>query len=83
MEETMDFDAYLVGKKIEAKKFKAAEQDLFDQLKVEFDQMHPNSFTAQKLFLINPIRRKYPLVKEEPEQAAKPKMAMRPKFKKP
>ena len=26
----------------------------------EFESMHPNSFTAQKLYLINPIRRKYP-----------------------
>jgi len=23
--------------------------------------LHPNSFTSQKLYLINPIRRKYPL----------------------
>jgi hypothetical protein len=32
--------------------------------KTEFEQMHPNSFTVQKLNLINPIRRKYKLKTE-------------------
>jgi len=48
--------------------------------------MHPNSFTAQKLFLINPIRRAFPLKEELPEKAvptaaARPKVMMRPKPK--
>jgi hypothetical protein len=53
------FQEYLVSKKIDAKAFSAAEPALFATWESEFGQMHPNSFTVQKLNLINPIRRKY------------------------
>jgi hypothetical protein len=57
----MTFEEYLVSKKIDQSLFKDAEPKLFQDWKTEFEQLHPNSFTAQKLYLINPIRRKYVL----------------------
>lgn len=77
----MEFEEYLKGKKIDPAKFKNGEASHFDKLNSIFDQVHPNSFTQQKLFLINPIRRKYPL--EEVELDKKPTSAkpMRPKMK--
>lgn len=75
--ELMDFHTWLSGKKIDEVAFKKAEPDQYQQLKSVFDQVHPDSFTAQKLFLINPIRRKYPLKVEAVATAPKPK-AVRP-----
>lgn len=57
----MTFEAYLVSKKIDSPAFEKAETNLFQTWKTEFEQMHPDSFTAQKLYLINPVRRKYTL----------------------
>ena len=57
----MTFEEYLTSKKIDLEFFQKAEPVLFENWKEEFAQMHPNSFSAQKLYLINPIRRKYPL----------------------
>jgi hypothetical protein len=57
----MNFDDYLRSKKIDGLAFKEAEPTLFQTWNSEFDQMHVNSFTVQKLNLINPIRRKYQL----------------------
>lgn len=57
----MNFDDYLISKKIDSKAFAAAEPDLFNAWTKEFEQMHVNSFTVQKLNLLNPIRRKYQL----------------------
>lgn len=54
-----DFEAYLVSKRIDSAAFRSAEPDLWQAWKNEFEQMHPNSFTVQKLNLINPVRRKY------------------------
>jgi hypothetical protein len=62
----VDFEAYLISKKIDSAEFLKAEPDLWKNWKIEFDQMHPVSFTAQKLYLINPIRRKYLLKTQEP-----------------
>ena len=45
-----------------------------------FDQVHPSSFTAQKLFLINDIRRNNPLQIEEIHEV-KPKTQVKPKLK--
>lgn len=55
----MNFEEYLISKKIDASAFSAAEPSVFANWKHDFEQMHPNSFTTQKLNLINPIRRKY------------------------
>ncbi|HET6542892.1 MAG TPA: hypothetical protein VFG46_20535 [Chryseolinea sp.] len=57
----MNLEAYLISKKIDSAAFLKAEPELWKSWDFEFQQMHPNSFTIQKLNLINPIRRKYPL----------------------
>ena len=70
----MTFTDYLISKKIDEGAFQKAEPSLFDSWKAEFEQIHPNSFTAQKLYLINPIRRKYTLplpVVEKPKPIEK------------
>lgn len=61
MENEISFEDYLVKKKINSEQFKSEEGSLYVELEGVFNQVHPDSFTAQKLFLINPIRRKYPL----------------------
>ena len=55
------FEEYLTSKKIDSQRFQQAEPDIWRSWKTEFEQMHPNSFTLQKLNLINPVRRKYQL----------------------
>lgn len=79
-----DFDAYLESKKMDATAFKKAEENLYVRWEAEFAEMHPESFTAQKLYLINPLRRKYPLKNVEkaaskPASAPRPKIMMKPK----
>lgn len=83
----MTFDEYLIGKHIDSATFKSTEEPLWQNWKNEFEQLHPKSFTAQKLYLINPIRRKYPL-KEIPisntsneSEKAKSVMKAKPVFK--
>lgn len=55
----MTFAEYLTQKKINAQAFQQAEPERFKEWEQLFGQVHPDSFTAQKKFLINPIRRKY------------------------
>ena len=57
----MTFDAYLTDKKINSGAFQAAQPQQWQQLARVFEQVSPASFTQQKLFLINNIRRQYPL----------------------
>lgn len=84
----MDFETYLVSKKIDSAAFRQHEPERWQEFKTLFDQVHPNSFTQQKLYLINPIRRKYPLkempaaseVTEKTKPTAKPIIKPRPKF---
>lgn len=57
----MTFDEYLAGKKIDPALFRAGDPRLFSSWERDFMQQHPASFTAQKLYLINTIRRKYHL----------------------
>lgn len=80
--EELTFAAYLKSKKIDLKGFFASEKETFESWKKEFDQMHPNSFTQQKLFVINNIRRQFPL-KEEEQKTEQKKPMMRPKIAKP
>jgi len=75
----MDFEEYLKSKKIDSKAFKNADQSKWDELNRLFLQMHPKSFTAQKLYLINPIRRKFPLPLEGKEEKSTKKPKMKPK----
>jgi hypothetical protein len=85
----VDFEEYLRSKKIDPVAFRAREPERWSEWKAIFDQVSPASFTTQKLYLINPTRRKYPLaeVVPAPEAAtpaapapAKPKPVMRPKI---
>lgn len=74
----MDFNEYLTGKKIDPAKFKAGNPEQYSEFERHFSQMHPASITAQKLFLINIIRRTY-LLEEKPVEKsleqAEPKKA--------
>ena len=93
----VDFNAYLVSKKIDSAAFQRAEPLLWDSWRVEFEKISPASFTSQKLFLINPIRRKYrlnlvaeptpprpaPTEESTPAQAAAPSAIKKPGAAKP
>jgi hypothetical protein len=57
----VNFEEYLISKRIDSTAFQQAEPSLYKEWEEAFGQMHPNSFTVQKLNLINPIRRKYHL----------------------
>lgn len=83
MESVQTFEEYLISKKIDSGKFKSGESQLYDDLSVIFDQIHPKSFTQQKLFLINPLRIKYLLSEEAvTPTSSKPKVAFKPKIRK-
>lgn len=77
----MDFEEYLHSKKIDSATFKVSESGEFSRLEKLFVQMHPSSFTAQKLFLINSLRRKYS--KKEKIEKVTPKPMIKPKITKP
>ena len=55
----MTWEEYCIKKKINSEAFKQAEPQRWAELKNILEQVHPNSFTGQKKFLINDIRRKY------------------------
>jgi hypothetical protein len=59
----MSFEEYCISKKIDAQAFSANER--YSELKALFEQISPNSFTQQKLFIINEIRRQYPLQEQK------------------
>jgi hypothetical protein len=91
----VNFEEYLTSKKIDAAAFEKAEPVLFHSWKGDFEQMHENSFTVQKLNLINPIRRKYqlrdspskdasfPVEKMPPDTPEKPMTAPAPRVARP
>jgi hypothetical protein len=60
----MEFSDYLLQKKINESTFRQAEPDRYQEWKTLFGQMHPDSFTAHKKFLINEVRRRYLLALE-------------------
>ncbi len=55
----MDFESYLKSKKIDSEAFKQAKPDLWNEWEKLFNQLSPISFTSQKLYLINSIRRNF------------------------
>jgi hypothetical protein len=65
MEET-EFELYLKKKKIDALQFQTADSVQYAEFKALFEQVHEDSFTMQKLYLINQLRRKY-LLKDSPQ----------------
>ena len=72
----MNFLEYLSSKKIDALPFKKGEPSIYEEWELHFEEMHPKSFTAQKLYLINDIRRRFLLVDEtkvENKKKASPK----------
>jgi hypothetical protein len=75
--EELSFEAYCRKKKIDPDLFLQSDPVRFEEWKTIFNQVHPDSFTEQKKFLINPIRKKYLLIaaeeKTKNEDAAKVK----------
>lgn len=59
----MNFEDYLISKKIDIKAFRQHEAERFQEWEVLFAQLHAESFTTQKKFLLNDMRRKYLLKK--------------------
>ncbi|QJD79360.1 hypothetical protein [Spirosoma rhododendri] len=57
----MSFSDYLADKKIDGPQFQQAEPAVYSEWAALFEQMHPDSFTVQKKFLINALRRRYML----------------------
>jgi hypothetical protein len=55
----MTFEQYLGEKKINYETFLWDDPQEYERLKTTFNLSHPESFTAQKKFLINKLRRKY------------------------
>lgn len=55
----MDFEEYCTSKKINYANFKENDSVIFNEYKLLFDQISPKSFTQQKLFQINAIRKKF------------------------
>nr|AOE07996.1 hypothetical protein [uncultured bacterium] len=54
-----EFHLYLISKKINPSSFERGNKLLYQEFKRAFAQSHPASFTAQKLFLLNKLRRKF------------------------
>lgn len=77
----MSFDEYLANKKIDSIAYKAAEPEQWSQFATIFDQLHPKSFTMQKLNLINGIRGKFPQLQEEVKQEQVKSKTARPNMR--
>ncbi|WP_224995189.1 hypothetical protein [Cesiribacter sp. SM1] len=60
--EQINWQEYLAQKKIDARAYQKGSPQQYADFERQFMQMHPDSFTAHKLFLINDIRRSYPLL---------------------
>ena len=60
-----EFHLYLISKKIDPSSFEQGDKLLFQEFERAFVQSHPASFTAQKLFMLNKLRRKF--LYKEPE----------------
>jgi hypothetical protein len=88
-----DFEIYLAEKKIDSQAFKSGQPEKWQSFKWLFEQVHPGSFTVQKKFLLNDLRRLYPakavepvaaeIKAEEPKKAARPVVRRAPVIKKP
>jgi hypothetical protein len=79
----VSFEEYLIRKKIDRDAFAKAEPERFAEWMSNFDQVSEQSFTTQKLYLINPVRRKYPLTTpvEDIKAAGLTSKVPRPVFK--
>jgi len=74
------FETYLAGKKIDSQAFKASEPEKWQEFNDLFEKVHPESFTVQKKFLINKLRRLYLLQTPvtEPERETNPTSVAKP-----
>lgn len=61
----MTFSEYLISKNIDEKSFSSQDNSTFLAWKNLFEQVSPSSFTDQKKFKINPVRRKHLLKLEK------------------
>jgi hypothetical protein len=85
----VSFDEYLIKKKIDRAAFQKADPQRFEIWQNLFGKISEQSFTVQKLYLINAIRRKFPLAHvEDPDKPStlaptksKPVVRPRPKIK--
>jgi hypothetical protein len=77
----MNFEEYLISKKIDSKSFKENEPELWGEFNKVFKEMHPKSFTAQKLYLVNGIRLKYPFTATIETEVGEKKKIIRPVVK--
>jgi hypothetical protein len=68
----MALEDYLLAKKIDPVLFRAGEPARWAELEASFEGVHPNSFTAQKKFLLNDLRRRYLLRVPDVKPAAPP-----------
>lgn len=57
----MTFKDYLKSKKIDHNLFQNSDSELCKSWENIFNQIHPLSFTEQNKFLVNKIRRKFPI----------------------
>jgi hypothetical protein len=76
----MTWEEYCIKKKIDTEAFRKNDLAKWQELKNIFEQVHPNSFTEQKKFLINDLRRRY-LLKEESKKEELPKKSTGPVIK--
>lgn len=60
------FEEYLIQKKIDGNQFRLAEPERYSEWQALFSTIHPDSFTTQKKFLINDVRRRF-LLTETPQ----------------
>lgn len=58
----MTFSEYLLQKKIDENAFRLNDPLRYSEWQTLFDQVHPESFTLQKKFYINDIRRRFSLI---------------------
>jgi hypothetical protein len=64
-----EFVEFLKKKNIDAERFRSGDSEIYAEWLLLFSQTHPKSFTAQKLYQINALRRKYIL--NDKNQASK------------
>lgn len=55
----MNWEEYCITKKIDSEKFRVAQPNKWNELKNIFEQVSPISFTEQKKFIINDLRRRF------------------------
>ncbi len=77
----MEFAEYLISKKIDPIKFKEGQPERFTEWYLLFNEVHPDSFTQQKLFLINHTRRTFPYKDETIIKKPTASKGLRPKIK--